>query len=191
MQRSPLRRKLTSQIRCYGESVSVLLLAADFAPDGREVRFVPILVQKSVETGRERDSVVLTRISARSIHDGPSEEWVFGDEFASSVDIDEGKSISKMAIARLKESVSAAALFTGDLVDAVKAYGARALPGGFNKRPYMKAPKWKKAKTGNFPIYVKAALYQSKGYNKLHRKFAPSFVRSVQRKLRRNLSTRI
>lgn len=92
---------------------------------------------------------------------------VFGDEFASSVDIDEGKSISKTAIARLKESVSAAALFTGDLVDAVKAYGARALPGGFNKRPYMKAPTWKKAKTGNFPIYVKAALYQSKGYNKL------------------------
>jgi hypothetical protein len=92
---------------------------------------------------------------------------VFGDEFASSVDIDEGKSISKMAIARLKESVAAAALFTGDLVDAVKAYGARALPGGFNKRPYMKAPKWKKAKTGNFPIFIKAALYQSKGYDKL------------------------
>ncbi|APO49721.1 nucleotidyltransferase [Bradyrhizobium diazoefficiens] len=92
---------------------------------------------------------------------------VFGDEFASSVDIAEGKSISKMAIARLKESVSAAALFAGDLVDAVKAYGAQALPGGFNKRPYMKAPKWKKAKTGTFPIYIRAALYQSKGYNKL------------------------
>jgi Adenylyl/Guanylyl and SMODS C-terminal sensor domain len=31
----------------------------------------------------------------------------------------------------------------------------------------MKEPKWKKAKTGTFPIHVKAALYQSKGYNKL------------------------
>jgi len=92
---------------------------------------------------------------------------VFGDEFAASVDIDEGKSISKMAVAKLKESVSTAALFAGDLVDAIKSFGARALPAGFNKRPYMKAPKWRKARTGTFPIFVKAALYQSKGYNKL------------------------
>jgi hypothetical protein len=31
-------------------------------------------LQKSVETAAKRDSVVVTRFSARSIHDGPSEE---------------------------------------------------------------------------------------------------------------------
>jgi hypothetical protein len=33
-----------------------------------------ILLQKSLRDAANRDSVVLTRISARSIHDGPSEE---------------------------------------------------------------------------------------------------------------------
>ncbi|WLB87724.1 SMODS domain-containing nucleotidyltransferase [Bradyrhizobium japonicum] len=94
---------------------------------------------------------------------------VFGDDFAKSVDAEDAKSISKMAVARLKESVSTAALFVGDLVEAVKQFGVQALPLGFNKRPYMKAPRWKKAKAGTFTICIKASLYQSKGYNELRR----------------------
>jgi hypothetical protein len=92
---------------------------------------------------------------------------VFGEDFAKAVDLEEGKSISKIAIARLKESLGSAALFAGDLVEAVKRFGAQALPAGFNKRPYMKSPTWKRTKTPLFPIYVKAGLYQSKGYNRI------------------------
>ena len=40
----------------------------------RDVGSWQILLQKSVEKASNRDSVVLTRISARSSHDGPAEE---------------------------------------------------------------------------------------------------------------------
>jgi hypothetical protein len=53
---------------------SGLPLKADIAQYGRHVSKVPILLQKSLRDAANRDSVVLTRISARSIHDGPSEE---------------------------------------------------------------------------------------------------------------------
>jgi len=92
---------------------------------------------------------------------------VFGDDFAKQLVAEDAKSISKSAVSRLKESVSAAALFAGDLVEAVKRFGVQALPVGFNRRPYMKSPTWRKAKSGTFPIFVRAALYQSKGYNRL------------------------
>ncbi|PPQ16626.1 nucleotidyltransferase [Bradyrhizobium sp. AC87j1] len=88
---------------------------------------------------------------------------VFGEDFAKEVVTEDAKSISKTAIARLKESVSETALVGLDLAAAVIRFGARALPDSFNKRPYMQSPKWKKAKSGTFPIHIKATLYRSKG----------------------------
>jgi hypothetical protein len=88
---------------------------------------------------------------------------LFGDDFAKEVVAEDAKSISKSAVSRLKASVSTAALFLGDLVEAVKRFGAQALPAGFNKRPYMRSSTWRKAKSGAFSIFIKAALYQSKG----------------------------
>jgi hypothetical protein len=54
--------------------MSALLRVADSTRTSWEVRKVPILLQKSLRQAAKRDSVALTRIAARSIHDGPSEE---------------------------------------------------------------------------------------------------------------------
>ena len=56
---------------------------------------------------------------------------VFGHDFAKSVVLEEAKSVTKSAIALLKSGVSTAALFTGDLVEAVKQFGSCDFPNGF------------------------------------------------------------
>ena len=86
---------------------------------------------------------------------------VFGEDFASGVVIEEAKSVSKIAVAMLKRTVSEAALFTGDLVDAIRRFGARAIPAGFNKKSYMHAPTWPRAQQMLW-VQVRAELYQSK-----------------------------
>jgi len=53
--------------------------------------------------------------------------------------LEEGRSVSKNAVALFKSMAQDAATFTGDLVDMVKRFGARALPAGFNKKSYMQA----------------------------------------------------
>jgi hypothetical protein len=70
---------------------------------------------------------------------------VFGDDFASGVVLEEGKSVGKNAVALLKSSVATAALFTGDLVEAVRQFGARAVPARIYHLPYMDRPTWKHA----------------------------------------------
>jgi hypothetical protein len=92
---------------------------------------------------------------------------VFGDEFASGIVVLEAKSVDQSIKASLQDTVSTAALFAGDLVDAVQQFGARALPAGFDKQPHMKSPKWPLALTPSLRVQVQALLYKSKGYGRL------------------------
>ncbi|MBD2746750.1 nucleotidyltransferase [Microvirga sp. BT688] len=92
---------------------------------------------------------------------------VFGDEFAADVVVEEAKSVSRSAVAVLKESISTAALFTGDLVAAVKQFGSRALPPGFSSLPHMQRPRWRQSPSPVFTVHVKAELYKSQGFGKL------------------------
>jgi len=87
---------------------------------------------------------------------------VFGHDFAKSVVLEEAKSVSKSAVALLKNSVSTAALFTGDLVEAVRQFGARAIPQRLYNLPYMDRPTWKRA-AQMMPVQVKADLHRSEG----------------------------
>jgi hypothetical protein len=86
---------------------------------------------------------------------------VFGEDFAGGVVLEDGRSVSKNAVALLKSSVSAAALFTGDLVEAVRRYGASVVPARIYRLPYMDRPTWKRAASMT-QVQVRAALYTSK-----------------------------
>lgn len=86
---------------------------------------------------------------------------VFGEDFAKSVSIEEGKSVSKAIVASVRTTISEAVHFTGDLVDAIKRFGARVLPATFDKKPYMEAPKWPRSGT-NMSLSIRADLHRSK-----------------------------
>jgi hypothetical protein len=86
---------------------------------------------------------------------------VFGDDFAKGVSIEEGKSVSKAIVASVRTTLAEAAQFTGDLVDAIKRFGAsRVLPPSFDRKPYMEAPQWRRS--GNLAVSVRADLHRSK-----------------------------
>ena len=86
---------------------------------------------------------------------------VFGDDFAKGAAIEEGKSVSKALVASVRTTLAEASQFSGDLVDAIKRFGAHVLPASFDKKPYMEAPKWKSAGQ-NVSITVRADLHRSK-----------------------------
>lgn len=92
---------------------------------------------------------------------------VFGDDFASSVVLEEGKSISKNAVELLKSSMSAAALFGGDLVEGIRQFGTKAIPARIYKLPYMERPKWKQAARVALAM-VRATLHSSKNGPLVH-----------------------
>lgn len=92
---------------------------------------------------------------------------VFGDDFASDVVIETAKSISATARAIMEESASLAVNFAGDLVTAVKKFGSKALPPGFNNLPHMRLPTWRVAPGMPISVQVRAELYQSRGGNRL------------------------
>jgi hypothetical protein len=84
---------------------------------------------------------------------------VFGGEFAKGVSIEEGKSVSKAIVANVRTTLAEAAQFTGDLVDALKRFGARVLPPAFDKKAHMEAPKW--PRSGNIPVSVRGDLHRN------------------------------
>jgi hypothetical protein len=86
---------------------------------------------------------------------------VFGHDFAKGVVIEEAKSVAKSAVALLKSTVSTAALFTGDLVEAIRRYGARVIPSRIYHLPYMDQPTWRQSPS-MMPVNVKASLHGSK-----------------------------
>ena len=91
---------------------------------------------------------------------------VFGDEFARDVVLEEGKSTGAKAVALLKSSLREARSFTGDLVDAVRHYGAAALPSDFDRQAHMKSPKWRRVPVAQRrTVRIAAKLYRSKGYD--------------------------
>ena len=63
---------------------------------------------------------------------------VFGDEFAKGVAIEEGKSVSKAIVAGVRTTLAEARDFAGDLVEAIKRFGARVLPANFDKNHIWK-----------------------------------------------------
>jgi hypothetical protein len=85
---------------------------------------------------------------------------VFGDEFAKGVAAEEGKSVSKALVASVRTTLAEASQFTGDLVDAIKQFGAKVLPASFDKKPYMEAPKWKSSGQ-NMAVVVRADLHRN------------------------------
>lgn len=92
---------------------------------------------------------------------------VFGDDFASDVVIEAAKSVSSTARAVIKEAAGAAVQFGGDLVAAVKQFGSRALPPGFNSLPHMRSPIWRTAPGAPITVQIRAELYRSKGYDRV------------------------
>jgi hypothetical protein len=86
---------------------------------------------------------------------------VFGEDFASGVVTEEGRSVSKSVVSDIRRTLVEASQFTGDLVDAVKRFGARILPASFNKKSYMEAPRWKQAEQ-TLPVTVRAELHRNK-----------------------------
>jgi hypothetical protein len=86
---------------------------------------------------------------------------VFGDDFAKGVSVEEGKSVSKAIVANIRSTLAEASQFTGDLVDAINRFGARVLPAGFDKKPYMEAPRWQNSGL-NLSVVVNADLHRSK-----------------------------
>lgn len=85
---------------------------------------------------------------------------VFGDDFADGAAVEEGKSVSKAIVANVRTTLAEARQFTGDLVDAIKRFGARVLPANFDKKSYMEAPKW--PRSGNMTVSVCADLHRNK-----------------------------
>jgi Second Messenger Oligonucleotide or Dinucleotide Synthetase domain/Adenylyl/Guanylyl and SMODS C-terminal sensor domain len=85
---------------------------------------------------------------------------VFGDEFAKGVATEEGKSVSKALIETVRTTLAEASQFTGDLVDAIKRFGAKILPASFDKKPYMEAPRWKSSGQ-NVAVVVRSDLHRN------------------------------
>jgi Second Messenger Oligonucleotide or Dinucleotide Synthetase domain/Adenylyl/Guanylyl and SMODS C-terminal sensor domain len=88
----------------------------------------------------------------------PKWRRVFGEEFAKGVANEEGKSVSKSLVASVRTTLAEASQFTGDLVEAIKRFGAKVLPASFDKKPYMEAPKWKSSGQ-NMAVTVRADLH--------------------------------
>lgn len=89
---------------------------------------------------------------------------VFSEDFAADVVLEEAKSASKSAVVLLKDSVTSASSFSGDLVDAIKAFGMTAITPSFDHQPHMQSPRWRIAPTGHIAVRIVATLYRSKGY---------------------------
>jgi hypothetical protein len=58
----------------------------------------------------------------------------------------------------VRTTLAEASQFTGDLVEAIKRFGAKVLPASFDKKPYMEAPKWKSSGQ-NMAVTVRADLH--------------------------------
>ncbi|MCK1702602.1 nucleotidyltransferase [Bradyrhizobium sp. 146] len=87
---------------------------------------------------------------------------IFGEDFASGVVINEGKSAGQLVVADMRRTLAEASQFGGDLVEAIKRFGERILPASFNRRPYMEAPPWKKAPANQqVGVTVRAILHRN------------------------------
>ncbi len=87
---------------------------------------------------------------------------VFGDDFASGVVINAGKSAGNLIVADMRRHLVEAYHFTGDLVDAIKRFGDSILPASFNRLPYMQAPQWKLAPNQKISVDIYASLHRNK-----------------------------
>ena len=70
---------------------------------------------------------------------------IFGDDFASSVTLEEGKSVSKAARQRIVALAKSTTSLASDLVSLVLEFGRTALPPGFDDLPYKHEPEWFRA----------------------------------------------
>jgi hypothetical protein len=87
---------------------------------------------------------------------------VFGSDFAAGVAVNEGRSAGQLVLADLRRTLAEASQFIGDLVEAIQRFGGRILPPSFNRRPYMEAPRWKRAPANQqIPVRVRADLHRN------------------------------
>jgi hypothetical protein len=84
---------------------------------------------------------------------------VFGDDFASSVSLEEGKSVSAKARSAVVALAKSTTTLANDLVELVRQYGRQALPPGFDNLPYKHEPEWFWS-TERFPVRVVATLHK-------------------------------
>lgn len=82
---------------------------------------------------------------------------VFGEDFANSVVLEEGRSVGKKALIALAKSSTSLGT---DLVALVKQLGHKALPPGFNFLPYKQEPEWDHADS-RFASQIVATLHRT------------------------------
>lgn len=92
---------------------------------------------------------------------------VLGEGFASGVVVEEAQSVSRSAIARIRETMGDAYQFANDLVSLVKNLGASALPPGFDRLPHMRRPKWAVAPGAGLHVNVRASLWEGREFGGL------------------------
>ena len=92
---------------------------------------------------------------------------VLGEGFASGVVVEEAKSVSRTAIAKIRERMGDAYQFANDLVTLVKNLGASALPPGFDRLPHMRRPKWALAPGAWLHVNVRASLWEGREFGSL------------------------
>jgi len=92
---------------------------------------------------------------------------VFGDDFAKAVAVNEASNVSARAVVLAKSIVGEAISASGDLVDLVKRFGARALPAGFSRLPHMRRPTWRTASQSPFSVSIAATVHVSKNGTRL------------------------
>jgi hypothetical protein len=76
-------------------------------------------------------------------------------------------SVPKAAARAITGSAGILADVGGDLITLLKRYGGRVITPNFAHFPYMQQPKWRRSPGQGVPVKIKAALYQSRGYNKM------------------------
>jgi hypothetical protein len=84
---------------------------------------------------------------------------VFGDDFASTVVLEEARKVSVKAVALLKSTSLSTTDLSGDLVTLVHRFGARALPAGFNNLPHMHRPLWRATPSPELTVRITATLH--------------------------------
>lgn len=92
---------------------------------------------------------------------------VFGEDFAKAVILEDASQVSERAVTFAKSMVTGSTDLTGDLIDMVKRFGARALPAGFDRLGHMQRPTWKALSQPTFGVIVSATLHSEKNAPRL------------------------
>lgn len=85
---------------------------------------------------------------------------IFGEDFASSITLEEGKSVSAVARQKIVALAKSTTSLASDLVALVLEFGRKALPPGFDSLAYKHEPEWFRAHD-QFPVRIVATLHRT------------------------------